>query len=195
MSRLNLWLVRHGQTEVNSGIWTASPEQTQLTPFGKEQAKHAAAQVDDAPDLLLVSPLIRAIQTMQFISNRWPDTCLKTIPIEEFMYLSPSKLANLNAQERKEAVNRYWLKADPFYCDGEDSESFATFLQRVNVFYKYIMQREGFVIVVGHGQFIKAFIQALKYGFSVSSEWMRLFREQETSSPIKNGEIIKLDFD
>lgn len=195
MSRLKLWLVRHGQTEVNSGNWSANPAQTQLTQVGNEQAQNAAAQVHEAPDLLLVSPLVRARQTMQFFSNRWPDTCLTTIPIEEFIYLSPSRLATLSAAERKEAVKAYWLRSDPLYCDGEDAESFATFLQRVRVFHKYIMRQEGFVIVVGHGQFFKAFTLGLHYGFSVSSVWMCLFREKETTDPIKNGDIVKMYFD
>jgi broad specificity phosphatase PhoE len=195
MSRLTLGLVRHGESEVNSGIWSANPAQTQLTPIGIDQAKKAAAQVINPPDLFLVSPLIRAKETLNFFINRWPDTLVSTLPIEEFIYRSPSRLALLDAEERKEEVNAYWLRADPYYCDGHDAESFAAFIKRVADFYQYIIQQKGYVITVGHGQFFKAFQLGLTHGFSVSSEWMYLFREQERLDAMKNGELVTLYFE
>ena len=194
MSRLKLWLVRHGETEVNVGIWTAEPEKTHLTLTGRGQAENSAAQVLEQPDLFISSPLVRAEETMEFFRARWPDTPLITLPIQEFIYLSPRRLALLSQAERKEQIKDYWLRNDPHYCDGEGAESFATFLKRVSAFHQQITQHHGYVVVVGHGQFFKAFQIGLHQGFASNSSWMHVFREKETQEPIKNGSIFELYF-
>lgn len=195
MPRLTLWLVRHGETVTNTGVWSPQPNETHLTLNGKEQAKNAAAQVIEQPDLFVVSPFIRAKETMQLFINQWPGTPLSILPIQEFIYLSPSRLATLNPADRKQQIQAYWLRNDPYYCDGDDAESFAVFLQRILSFYQQIIQYHGYAVVVGHGQFFKAFQLGLTHGFIASSGWMRLFREQEVIKPIKNGEIIELYFE
>ena len=194
MSRIKLWLVRHGETEVNSGIWSANPTQTRLTLKGKEQAAQSAMQVIEQPDMFFVSPLIRAKETMQFFIDLWPDTPVSIVPIQEFICLSPSRLSVLDPAVRKEQIKEYWGRNDPFYCDGDDAESFASFLQRIALFHQEIIQQQGYIIVVGHGQFLKAYQFGLIHGFTVSAAWMQLYHEKETSEPIKNGEIVKIDF-
>lgn len=194
MSLLKLWLIRHGETEVNCGRWSDKPAETCLTPLGKEQAQNAAQQILEPPDLLIKSPLVRAKQTADFILNHWPNTSITTWPIEELIYLSPSRLCKLSPLAKKKEVEKYWQKNDPHYCDGKDAESFADFLQRVKQFHQQIIQQQGFVIVVGHGQFLKAFQIGLNHGFKVSSDWMSLFRQTETTNPLKNGEIVRLNF-
>lgn len=194
MSRLNLWLVRHGQTQINAGNWNAKPSETRLTKTGQKQAEQAALLVTEQPNLLMVSPLIRAQETAQFFVDRWPSTPVSIVPIQELIYLSPTRLAVLQKEEKREQIDAYWQKNDPYYCDGDDAESFAEFLQRVASFYQLIRQQEGYAVAIGHGQFFKAFQLGLEHGFTVSSDWMRLFREEETKNPLKNGEIVKLCF-
>ncbi|KTC92939.1 MULTISPECIES: phosphoglycerate mutase family protein [Legionella] len=193
MSHLKLWLIRHGETEINCGRWSDKPAETCLTPLGKEQAQKAAQKIIEPPDLLIKSPLIRAKQTADFILNQWPNTLIDTWPIEEFIYLSPSRLHNLSKLAKRRDVEEYWQKNDPYYCDGKDAESFADFLKRVKQFHHQIIQQQGFVIVIGHGQFLKAFQFGLSHGFNVSPEWMSLFRQTETANPLKNGEIVRLN--
>ncbi len=60
-------------------------------------------------------------------------------------------------------------------------------------FHSHILQQEGFIITIGHGQFFKAFQLGLKQGYTASPEWMTLFRQEEVNNPIKNGEIIKIN--
>lgn len=194
MSRLKLWLIRHGETEVNSGIWSANPAETHLTAKGKEQAANAAVQIIEPPDLFMVSPLIRARETIQPLINQWPDVPLTISPIQEFIYLSPRRLNLLSPDERKYEIKAYWQQNDPYYCDGDDAESFESFLQRISSFHQQIIQQSGYVVVVGHGQFFKAFMLGLTQGFALDSTWMRLFREKETTNSMKNGEIFKLHF-
>lgn len=192
---LNLWLVRHGETEVNRGVWSINPNDTVLTLRGEEQAEKAAEQVRNKPDLFIVSPLIRTQQTSQYFINKWPDTAIINLAIHEFVYLSPQRLASLSPEERRAQINEYWQKADPTYCDGAGTESFAGFLQRVAAFYHRVVAMEGYVIAIGHGQFFKALQLGLTYGFSPDGKWMQQFRTQETTFPLGNGEMMKLFFD
>lgn len=60
-------LVRHGQSEWNAtGRWQgcADPD---LTDLGRQQALHAAARIGTV-DIIVASPLIRALETAQIIS-------------------------------------------------------------------------------------------------------------------------------
>jgi broad specificity phosphatase PhoE len=62
-------LVRHGQSEWNAvGRWqgTADPA---LTELGRLQARHAASRVG-AVDVIVASPLIRALETARLISSQ-----------------------------------------------------------------------------------------------------------------------------
>lgn len=60
-------LVRHGQSEWNAqGRWQGSADPP-LTDLGRQQAFHAAARLG-AMDLIVSSPLIRALETAQIIS-------------------------------------------------------------------------------------------------------------------------------
>jgi len=64
-----LLLVRHGQSEWNAlGRWQGQADPT-LTDFGRQQAFHAADRVG-AVDVLVSSPLQRAMETAQIISGR-----------------------------------------------------------------------------------------------------------------------------
>ncbi len=192
--RLKLWLIRHGETEINAGNWSAKPFETHLTSLGREQAKNVATEITEQPDLLIISPLPRAKETAEFLLNQWPNTPYQTWPIQELIYLSPKRLQQLSSLARKEEIKRYWQKNDPYYIDGDDAESFAAFLQRIVHFQTEIVKQRGFVVVIGHGQFLKAYQLGLTYGFALTPEWMSLFRQQETANPMKNGEILKLEF-
>lgn len=64
-----LLLVRHGQSEWNAlGRWQGQADPT-LTDFGRQQAFHAADRVG-AVDVIVSSPLLRAMETAQIISGR-----------------------------------------------------------------------------------------------------------------------------
>ncbi|EHL31990.1 histidine phosphatase family protein [Legionella drancourtii] len=192
MSTLNLWLIRHGESSANAGVWNPNPASAKLTPLGREQAQKVAAKIIEQPTLIISSPLSRAHESAQYIMQDWPATATCTWPIQELIYLAPTKLQHLSLIEKKERINTYWEKSDPFYCDGEGAESFATFLQRLQQFHEQLCQQQGFVVVVGHGLFFKAYQLGLTYGFQATSEWMHLFRQQETMHPIKNSELLKL---
>lgn len=192
MSTLNLWLIRHGETTANQGIWSNDPANIKLTANGIKQAEQAANQITSQPDLLILSPLKRAQESALPILERWPSTKVEIWPIQELIYLSPHAYQNKTDKERQLAKDNYWQRALPFFCDTPNTESFANFLKRVEDFYNRLSTMHGFIVVVGHGQFFSALQFGLAHGFTPTSEWMKDFRKWESTHPLKNGEIIKL---
>jgi broad specificity phosphatase PhoE len=192
MSALNVWLIRHGESTVNAGLQERMASEVTLTPKGIEQAKEAAQQIINPPNLIITSPLQRAQDSVIPIQQRWPQAPIEIWPIQEIHYIDPKKLNSVSGLERSEIIADYWERGDPFFCDGCEAESFATFIQRVRNFYQKLLTKEGFIVVVGHGQFFKAFLLGLAHGFAITPQWMQWFREQETQSPINNSEIYKL---
>lgn len=191
MSNTTAWLIRHGQSTSNLGAWSRQPNDILLTAEGKNQALVIANQIIARPDLIISSPMQRALQTAAPTMHKWSDVPMEIWPIQEFTYLSPTKYHNKTAIERKTAVLNYWQQAIPSYCDGEDCESFANFVNRLNIFHQALLNNNGFLVIFGHGQFFKAFLLGHQHGFLATSEWMTLFRQQETTHPLSNGEIIK----
>ncbi|QMT61740.1 histidine phosphatase family protein [Legionella sp. PC997] len=193
MSKLTLWLIRHGETFVNIRQWTDKPNNSDLTPLGIQQACTVAKEIKRAPDLIIRSPLQRVLRTAEPIIKLWPQTPVEIWPIEEFAYLSPIKLKNMDSAERKKRIEWYWQEANPLFCDGEQVEAFAHFIERVQSFYEKLSLRTGFIVVIGHGVFFRAFQFGLEHGWEVTPQWMQQFRQFETSNPLKNCEIIKFD--
>lgn len=191
MPEMTLWLARHGQSTVNAGA--QSDMDAPLTELGWQQASDLAATVDRQPDLVITSPLLRARQTAAPLLQRWPDTPQETWPIQEFVYLSPARCAGSTVQTRRPWVAQYWESADPAYADGADAESFAAFIARVQAFEQRLRQlAPGFVLVVGHGQFLRAFQMVLTQGLDDSAGSMRQFRAQEVAQPVRNTEVLDL---
>lgn len=194
MSNPTAWLIRHGESTINAGVWTNDPHSASLTDLGKKQAEECALKIDYAPDLIITSPATRALETAQPIIKHWPASKHDIWPIQEIVYLSPSKLENTTLFERKKIITDYWDAADPFFCDGLEAESFSDFLHRVQQFDIALKKQHGFTVVIGHGQFFKAYLMGQQRGFVPSKEWMRSFREEELKHRINNTEIIKLNF-
>ncbi|MEJ5128804.1 histidine phosphatase family protein [Comamonas sp. MYb21] len=188
---LKLWIVRHGQSTVNAGA-VAHPD-APLTALGHAQAQALVERFSSAPDLVITSPLLRARQTAAPLLGHWPRTPAEVWPIEEFCYLSPSRCAGSTVETRRPWVGAYWDRCSPDYADGADAESFADFMARVSAFHQRLMVRgSGFVVVVGHGQFLRAYQLALTHGFAASADAMRRFRQNETTHPLRNAEIVDL---
>jgi probable phosphoglycerate mutase len=71
---MNLYVLRHGQTEMNSRDLVVGITDDKLTEAGIEQAKEAAKKIadfngTDAVDIIICSPLIRAKVTAQTVQE------------------------------------------------------------------------------------------------------------------------------
>jgi broad specificity phosphatase PhoE len=187
------WLVRHGQSAANAGLPTEGHGDVPLTELGRQQACAVARRVDRRPDLLIVSPFLRARATCESIQARWPATRRETWPIQELTYLSPARCNGTTSATRRPLVDAYWRRCDPHYVDGSDAESFSAFSSRLRDFHQRLLALDcAYVIAVGHGQFFRAYMMCLTDGFTVTPEWMARYRKVETGSPLANCEIIEL---
>jgi broad specificity phosphatase PhoE len=82
-----IWLVRHGQSESNANLTTSTPEATKLTEKGWQEASFFAEFLAKRPDLIILSPYARSIESALPLRERYPDnTPLQQWPIEEFTY-------------------------------------------------------------------------------------------------------------
>jgi len=193
---VSVWLVRHGQSASNAGLPVHGHDEVPLTALGVAQAQIIALEIDAPPTLLVDSPFLRSRETADAIAARWPHTPRETWPIQEVTYLDPDKCVGTTVLTRQPMVEAFWRRCDPEYVDGAGAESFAHFMQRVADFDARLRTLAGaFVVVVGHGQFFAAYRFGLTHGFVPDAQWMRRYRNSETSTPLRNGEILKLRVD
>jgi broad specificity phosphatase PhoE len=187
------WLIRHGESTSNAGLPTTGYGGIPLTARGQQQARDVADRIQRQPDLLVTSAFLRATATAEPVRERWPLTRCETWPIQELTYLSPARCRGTTAEMRRPWVETYWRRCDPDYQDGPDAESFRSFMGRLHDFHHRLLALgDGFVVVIGHGQFFRAYQLGQRKGFAVSAEWMKDYRSAETARPMANCEIIAL---
>ena len=127
---MDLILVRHGETETNRLGKIQGASQTSLNERGLQQAAAAARVLDEeTPFTLYASPLKRAVQTAQEITNRTgidatPEDGLIEMDVGDFEGLSGRQL-----RERFPDVMRSWDE-DAYRTVMPGGESLATVGQR-----------------------------------------------------------------
>ena len=187
-------LIRHAESAANAGLRTSDPGEIPLTENGKAAAARAALEYDGhAPELIVVSPYLRARQTAAPFITRFPEATVDaTWPVHEFTYISPERGVGSTFDERKPMVAAYWGEASPGYVDGPQSESFKGFIGRVTDSLANLRGRkEASILVVGHGIFMRAaeFYQRPTED-PADPESMRRFRHYTLECPVPNLGII-----
>lgn len=192
----DVWLIRHAESTANAGAATFSPESIPLTEKGMAQARCVADQFDTRPDLIVVSPFLRSQQTAQPLITRYPNVPVEQWPIQEFTYLSPERCRSTTFNDRKPLVAAYWARNDPGYCDGPGAESFSDLLARAVAAVARIKTIEHkFVVVISHGQFLRAVIWLLLHELEeMKIETMEAFHGFLEAVSVPNAAIFKIRF-
>lgn len=181
--------IRHAESAANAGLPTTDPGEIPLTDNGKLAAARAAAEYDGPePDLIVVSPYLRARQTSEPFIARFPDAEVETWAVQEFTYISPARCVGTTAADRRPLVEAYWNAASPTHEDGDGSESFLDFIARVRTSLEELRLREaGSILVVCHGIFMNAaaFYQAPEEDPS-DTKSMRRFHQYTLDHPVPN---------
>ncbi len=188
--------VRHAQSAANAGERTLSNADIPLTGQGRQQARDFAASLVTAPDLILVSPFLRARDTARPVVERFPQTPVQVhAELHELTMLSPARYDGTTAAERAGAVNAYWERLAPDHRDGPDAESFTLFAQRVRrVLADIATLVHDDVLVVGHGQFMAlARLLTLERCDVAADGLMGLFVASWRAAPIPNLGSFTLD--
>jgi broad specificity phosphatase PhoE len=181
-------LIRHAQSAANAGLATTSPDSIPLTELGHTQAQLLADHIASVPDLIISSPFERAIHTALPLANRYPHVPLDIWAVEEFTYLSPSRLAGTTQADRKPLVDAYWNDGDQAAIDGPGAESFTELLKRAKMMLDQLAASTADnILVFSHGQFIRAVAWFNRHGQDAGTpQNMRLFRTLDTKDPLPN---------
>jgi 2,3-bisphosphoglycerate-dependent phosphoglycerate mutase/probable phosphoglycerate mutase len=150
--RTSIWLVRHGQTELNKARRYQSTSGSSLTAFGERQARALAYRLRRTPfHQAIVSPTRRAHMTAEYIlaeratpthsDPRWAETHHGRW--EGLTY------REVRARFPEEAVARF---ADPMHGRAQGGESLAEVAERVLAGWHELLQEHsgGRVLVVTH---------------------------------------------
>lgn len=193
--------IRHGESCSNAGLITNDPETVPLTELGRSQAISACETLRLlSPDLIISSPLPRAIQTAQPTLATFPEVPVETWPlIKEFGILASARWAGTTKDDRRPWRQAYWNKSDPGFVDGEGAESFSTFISRVR---KTLLSLEELyqkgqrnIIIFGHGQFFLAMRWIIMENPQVTPETMQALRHIFKTAPFENGTGFTATFD
>lgn len=154
----HLYFVRHGESKFNQQRLHTGQTDTPLTEHGREQARRAGRKASRSFDLIISSPLVRALETAQLIATgiNYPLEQITTNPI--FMERSLGSLEGRSLDEVNEDNAR-----------SSGMESIAALLERARfgLFYLQSLDDDD-ILLVSHGSFARALQAAISIGGSYS---------------------------
>jgi len=182
-----IYLIRHAESVGNAGGRTASPSDNPLTEKGIRQSVELLKRLPEKPDLIVVSPYIRARQTARPLIEKYPDVPVEVWNVQEYTYLDVERCKNTTKAERIVIAGEYIARNDPDYIHGRGAESFNQMLQRVDEMFDRLknMDNGKRVILFTHRQFMRAAL-ARKNGNTVT------FDDVFDGIDVDNTEIIEL---
>jgi broad specificity phosphatase PhoE len=193
-SLAEIWLVRHGQSESNANLTTSAPHASRLTEKGWQEARILAGFIEKRPDLIVVSPYARSLESALPLREKYPDTPLEQWPIEEFTYLPPLSYRGTTATQRLPIINDYWQKNDPDLCH-PGAESFTHFLLRVHAVIERLRGLTGLTVVISHGHTMRLLWLILATGLAASrARQMQTYNYLRQAVAIPNCAMLKLRF-
>ena len=188
-----VWLIRHGESVSNANLPTGNPAETALTEKGFWQAECISRAFMVEPDLIVISPYLRARQTAVPTLNRFPTVLHEEWPVYEFTYLNPARYQGTTGTERRPYALAYWERSDP--CEEEDGsgESFAGLMARVQDTVARLRQHPSpFIVVFSHGLFLRALIWSVLTGITEATpQTMKQYHHFIQALQIPNGAIVK----
>ena len=168
-----VYLIRHGQSEANVALDLDNPNfyyDAKLTSLGKKQAQDTQKKLKNIDfDLMLCSPLTRALQTFSLIfPNLLQDAVI--LPFIREHCLCSSEVGRQPSILQKEFPDFYFDKLKKFWWNNDIPinekkiifESMEDLDKRVLIFKNWIKKRqEKRIAVVSHGTFISRIIDYL----------------------------------
>jgi probable phosphoglycerate mutase len=150
MSRaIEIWLIRHGETEWSLSGQHSGRYDLPLTAHGEEEARRTARALDGHPfDLVLCSPLQRARRTCE-IAGYLPQARIEP-DIQEWDYGDCTGFTRAQLQQEYGA----WSIWDGPVPNGESIDQIAARARRVLA---SLEGRQGAVALFAHGHFLRIF--------------------------------------
>jgi len=190
-----IWLIRHAESQANSGMRTSYPHGIKLTRVGFEQAKLFAEKLSNPPDLIITSPYIRTKQTAEPLIKKYKNVPHEEWEVQEFTYIPPYKCQNTTEFDRIPMAEEYWKRSDPLYCDGKTAESFSDFIKRSeDAINKLKIRQEKFITMFSHGQFIAAMLWVMNNDITnLTSEKMKEYKCFFTATQLANCGYVEMN--
>ena len=172
-----IYIVRHGESEGNAGLPSQNHREIPLTEKGKTQAQEIPQHLPWEPELIVISPFLRARQTAQPTLDKYPDTAVEIWPeVREFTYLMPKKCTGTTTAQRRPWVEAYWSRLNPFYIDGEGAESFFELVYRASETLRRIQNSsKQKILIFSHEQFIKVLTDLVERPLGTVEDRMERF--------------------
>lgn len=198
-----LYIIRHAESIANAGKRTDRHDTVPLSEKGREQAEFLAQTLEVIPDLVVVSPFTRTQETASPYLSRYPHVPVEVWDVQEFTYLDTKLYSGTTAEERLDAVRKFWERLQIHHQDGPGSETFYMLIERIRNFLLKVESRpEETIVVFSHGGFIqnlKTYLDVVKGGYcSPPSEEVVLtlmLRYKDLVGlkfPIENASVHKL---
>ena len=155
-SNREVWFIRHAESVANAGGRTREAPSYPLSERGFVQAEQLAHALPRTPDLIVVSPYVRARQTAEPFLAKLTQPKVEEWPVQEVQYLDPALCVDTTQDERRTLSQAYWEKCDAEYA-APGAESFIAFVGRARTTIDRLLQRhERQTFIFCHGQFISA---------------------------------------
>lgn len=168
---MKIYLVRHGQNEDNASGILNGHRDLPLTEIGRNQAKTVSARIKDADmkfDVVLSSPLIRAKETAEIISQRTgnPTPIIEDLLIERDFGV----MTGVESSKVKEICQPDVLETNTivYFLSPKGAETFPDLIKRAKLLLKRLeakYESSESILLVGHGDMGKM-IYAAYYDLS-----------------------------
>ncbi len=153
---IDLWLVRHGETDWNRELRFQGHLDAPLNALGQQQAlrlgAHLAAQV---PSPLLASDLLRTRQTAEPLAGQWQTRTLPETLWREQAFGVIEGLTLQEVHERHPEIVQGWRSLDPDFAPegGESRRQFHARVMQAVLALVERSRRQGWLspVVVSHG--------------------------------------------
>lgn len=191
-----VWFIRHGESVSNADLPTGDPAESALTKKGFRQAELIAAAFTVEPNLIVISPYLRARQTAVPTRSRFPHVPCEEWPVYEFTYLNPKRYHGTTGTERRPFALAYWERNDPYEEEDGSGESFAGLMGRVQETAVRLREHPAqFIAVFSHGLFLRALIWSVLTGITEATlQTMEQYHHFIQALQIPNGAVVRAKF-
>lgn len=161
---MRLYIVRHGETNMNKGKFLQGQTDSELNEYGRELARKTRDGLADVNfDMAFTSPLKRAKETAQIILGDREVSLVDELRIQEISFGEYEGLCfgkeNYNVPD-KDFYN--FFEHPEKYVAPKDGESFDTVMERTGDFLKELFENKVYedktVLVSTHGCALKAIL-------------------------------------
>lgn len=181
---MNLYLVRHGETDHNKQKRYQGMTDIKLNEHGKQQAKDTLKYFDFEFDKIFSSPLQRAFETAKILSGIQNSEIITDRRLQEISF---GTYEGKEYRDVDDEFLRFFDKPEE-YTAVNGAESFESLFKRVDDFLMEMMKNFGDtdmnILVTSHGAAIHAMILAVT-NIELKDFW---------SIPIGNCSIVKLEY-